>query len=179
MSCTHRQLVHDLNRMDIYAPGVFEQIAGSIHPSYHCETFDKHTKIKKSRKRFEILHIAYDCGDCGHYCGAIKDGDTVHFFDSLGPESDFAPRFVKYFRRRYGPSIRIIRDFGDVRFQPRDCGEYTLRSAKPTDHQYCYVEAFVYLEHKILGTPMGPLDTESRLEFIRDWLVSKKCRVES
>lgn len=140
----------------MYAPGVFESIAESIHPSYHCETFDKHTKIKKSRKRFEILHVAYDAGNYGHYCGAVKDGDTIHFFDSMGT-SDFTHRFVSYFKKRYGAHIKVVQDYKDTQFQPRDC-DYELRAVGPSEHQYCYLEAFVYLRHKIHGTSMGPRD---------------------
>lgn len=161
----------------MYAPGVFESIAESIHPSYHCETFDKHTKIKKSRKRFEILHVAYDAGEVGHYCGAVKDGDTVHFFDSMGT-SDFTHRFITYIKKRYG-RVKIIQDYKDIQFQPYDC-DYQLRSVGPSDHQYCYIEAFVYLSHKVLGTPMGPY--KNRVQYLRRWIsgvVSATRRLEN
>lgn len=146
----------------MYKHGIFESIMRDIHPKFHCDTFDKHMNITKSKRRFEILHVGYDAGNCGHYCSAIKSGDTVHFFDSMGT-SDFTHRFVKYFKKRYG-KVKIIQDYKDVQFQPPDC-DYTLRSNKPSDHQYCYIEAFVYLFHKLKGKSMGPI--HDRLDFIK------------
>ena len=153
----------------LYREGIFEKIMADIHPSYHCDTFSRTTVRdvpRSSSADFEILHVGYDMGEYGHYCGAVKSGDTVHFFDSMG-RSEFTRRFVQYLRARYGKSVKhIVQDYADIQFQEPDC-PYRLRRVGPSKHQYCYIEAFVYLSHKVLGTSMGPLDRKARLAFIR------------
>lgn len=154
---------------------LFKDVMKMIHPVYHCETFTKSTQIDRVSRDFEILHISYDAGNYGHYCGAMKDGNTVHFFDSMGT-SDYTQRFIKYIRQRYG-KVKVIQDYKDTQFQEYDC-DYTLRSVGPSKHQYCYLEALVYLFHKVHGTPMGPL--ENRVKYLKDcrrkWIaMSKSC----
>lgn len=146
-----------------------------VHPTnYHCEIFTKSTRVKPTKRSYEVLHVCYDTGHgFGHFCGAVKDGDTVHFFDSMGPESEYTHRFVWYLRKRYGRDIRAIQEYKDVCFQNRDVGDYTLRGVGPTAHQYCYLEALLYLFHKVYGESMG-VPSKGRVRFLKskrdEWL---------
>lgn len=147
----------------------------------------------KVNKPQEVIHVGYEFNEGGHYSSAIKSGKNVVFFDSMC-NSEYGPKFRKYINQRYKEKLNIKEAFSNRKFQPsggfapdRNSLRHFLRSARVnvknenfekmynisqydllSQHHFCYIEALVYLFHKILRTPIGPhMDPEQRLRFIK------------
>lgn len=176
--------------------GVFEKIINSIGGG-HCQTFSRSSKIRCVKKNEELLHLGFHISKNigGHYSGAVKKGNTVTYFDSMC-ESPYRPHFKKFIKKRYGPKVNIKQEFNRHRFQPsggfapntiQQLMTYMKNARVNTNedprklfyvsqfdllsqHHFCYIESFVYLCHKVLGTPIGPIDPERRLRFIKSIL---------
>lgn len=173
---------------------VFEKIIESVTKTpYSCQTFNNRTGVKCVKLPTEILHIGYEGNFGGHYSAAVKSGQKAVFFDSMC-QSEYGPKFRSFIKRRYGPKVKIVQDFNKNKFQPsggfapnknslrnwlqqagisfdsnklnriHEISQYDVLS----QHHFCYIEALVYLFHKILKTPIGPsANPEKRLRFIK------------
>lgn len=200
----------------MFESDVFERILkdiGGKDYTTHCSTFSNRTLKKNlvtcgTRKSKDIIHIGYVIGNdsnsnsnngnnepSGHYSGAVREGNTVRFFDSMCT-SAYGPRFKGYIRKRYGNNVKIVQDFPNNYFQPSGgFAPESIRNFKSmlrnsnlnvsddnignafrvsqydllSQHHFCYIESLVYLFHKKLGTSIGPSgnDPEKRLKFIK------------
>lgn len=181
----------------IFDEGVFEKIMADLGGG-HCQTFSLRNKIRCVKRERELVHMGFHISKSagGHYSGAVKKGNTVTYFDSMC-ESPYRKQFKRFIQKRYGSKVNVVQEFGSHRFQPsggfapETTRELTtlMNSARVnysgidpnklfyvsqfdllSQHHFCYIESFVYLCHKVLGTPIGPVDPEKRLRFIKSIL---------
>jgi hypothetical protein len=143
-----------------------------------------------------FLHLGLQAGEGGHYSGAIVNNKnkTVYLSDSMGLKGGLSKTFISTIRSAY-PGYKLVVESLNVGPQPTggftsntlDNFTKSLRNENITppntptlkqwheihmmdelsQHHFCYIEAFVYLCHRLLGSPIGLTDPSNRIKYIK------------
>lgn len=135
-------------------------------------------------------------GGDGHYVGAIVNHriGKIYLSDSMGQLSGETPVFINYLKRHF-TNYEVKNETNMIGYQPTG-GFYpktisqlkqrllqkniTINDEKYLDqifdisqydelsqHHFCYIESFVYMCHKVMGTPLGPTLPRERVIFMK------------
>jgi hypothetical protein len=173
---------------------LFEKIADAIHKECGCTdevriscklTSDK-IKIDKGR---QYIHLGADLGEVGGHYSALEvdhDKKTVRMIDSMGKYGLTKQNFMKFIRKHF--KSYKFNDISEIK-APQPTGGFVLNTPEEfrnaigmnvsnlafeisqydelSQHHFCFIESFVAIAHRLLGTPYGPLDPRDRLVFIK------------
>lgn len=132
----------------------------------------------------------------GHYVGAIVNhrNGKIYISDSMGQLSGETPVFINYLKRHFS-NYEIKNETNMVGYQPtggfypKTISQLKQRLAQKNikindekyldqlleisqydelaQHHFCYIESFVYMCHRLLGTPLGPTVPRERVAFMK------------
>ena len=155
------------------------------------QNFDFSCKLNHRRTNgVEYIHLEKHYPDTGegHFALAKVNHNNkiIELYDSMGSKNpefkkDLQERFPEYKRFYKGlplqPSGGIVyntpTEFNQkakIRFKTNEMLMKSFEISQYDElsqHHFCYIEAFVMLMHKTLGTPIGPKDPRNRLPFLK------------
>lgn len=164
--------------------------------SFACKLTSENHSSKRSGIELIHLGTQLNKGGDGHYVGAIVNHrvKNIYISDSMGQLSGETPVFINYLKRHFS-NYNIKNETNITGYQPtggfypKTISQLKLRLAQKNiqindekyldqifeisqydelaQHHFCYIESFVYMCHRLLGTPMGPTQPRERIVFIK------------
>jgi len=164
--------------------------------NFACKLTSQKLTSARSGVELIHLGTLLNKGGDGHYVGAIVNHRVkkIYVSDSMGQSSGETPVFINYLTRHFS-NYEIKNQTNVTGYQPTG-GFYpkTISQLKErlgqkkikindekyldqifeisqydelAQHHFCYIESFVYMCHRLLGTPMGPTQPRERIVFIK------------
>jgi hypothetical protein len=164
--------------------------------NYACTLTNKNLTSKRTGIEIIHLGTQLNKAGDGHYVGAIVNHriKNIYISDSMGKLSGETPVFINYLKRHFN-NYNIKNETNITGYQPtggfypKTISQLKLRLAQKNikindekyldqifeisqydelaQHHFCYIESFVYMCHRLLGTPMGPTQPRERIVFIK------------
>ena len=164
--------------------------------NYKCKLTSETLNSSRKGVELIHLGTKLNKGGDGHYVGAIVNhrSGKIYLSDSMGQMSGETPIFISYLKRHFS-SYEVKNETNIIGYQPTG-GFYpkTISQLKQklaqkniqindekyldqlfeisqydelSQHHFCYIESFIYMCHKLLGTPLGPTGPRERIPFIK------------
>ena len=164
--------------------------------NYKCKLTSEPLNSSRQGVEVIHLGTKLNKGGDGHYVGAIVNhrSKKIYVSDSMGQLSGETPIFINYLKRHFSnyemkneTNVTGYQPTGG--FYPSNVSQLKRRLSQKNiqindekyldqileisqydelaQHHFCYIESFVYMCHKLLGTPLGPIVPRERVAFMK------------
>lgn len=164
--------------------------------NYKCKLTSESLNSSRKGIEVIHLGTKLNRGGDGHYVGAIVNhrNGKIYISDSMGQLSGETPIFINYLKRHFS-NYEVKNETNMIGYQPtggfypKTISQLKQRLAQKniqindekyldqifdisqydelSQHHFCYIESFVYICHKLLGTPIGPTIPRERVAFMK------------